>query len=246
MEDKLIKRNMNGSEAIAESIFQEMQRDENILLLGEDVGKCGGVFGSSRNCLKEFGSDRVRDTPISEMTFTGMGVGLALSGFRPIIEIMFADFLGVCLEQIYNAIAKIHYMSGGNVKMPVVIKTAAGKPRSLCAFIAPTYRQGKSIAWEYLKFYTKPLMYFGGGRNETELRIDLFNGSRIQIFGADHPDSIRGMGFDGVVMDEYAIMSPRVWTEIIRPAVADKLGWVMFIGTPVSYTHLTLPTIYSV
>ena len=84
-----------------------------------------------------------------------------------------------------------------------LIKTAAAKPRSLCAFIAPTYRQGKAIAWEYLKFYTKPLMYFGGGRNETELRIDLFNGSRIQIFGADNPDSIRGLGFDGVVMDEY-------------------------------------------
>jgi len=112
-----------------------------------------------------------------------------------------------------------------------MIKTAANKPRSLCAFIAPTYRQGKSIAWEYLKLYTKPLMYLGGSRNETELRIDLFNGSRIQIFGADHPDSIRGMGFDGVVLDEYAIMSPRVWTEIIRPAISDKLGWVMFIGT---------------
>ena len=82
-----------------------------------------------------------------------------------------------------------------------LIKTAAAKPRALLAFIAPTYRQGKSIAWEYLKFYTKPLMYFGGARNETELRIDLFNGSRIQIFGADNPDSIRGMGFDGVVMD---------------------------------------------
>jgi len=105
-----------------------------------------------------------------------------------------------------------------------LIKTAAAKPRALLAFIAPTYRQGKSIAWEYLKFYTKPLMYFGGSRNETELRIDLFNGSRIQIFGADNPDSIRGMGFDGVVMDEYAIMSPRVWTEIVRPAVSDKLG----------------------
>ena len=118
-----------------------------------------------------------------------------------------------------------------------LIKTAAAKPRSLCAFIAPTYRQGKAIAWEYLKFYTKPLMYFGGGRNETELRIDLFNGSRIQIFGADHPDSIRGMGFDGVVMDEYAIMSPRVWTEIIRPAVSDKLGWVMFIGTPMGHNQ---------
>ena len=118
-----------------------------------------------------------------------------------------------------------------------MIKTAAAKPRSLCAFIAPTYRQGKSIAWEYLKFYTKPLMYLGGSRNETELRIDLFNGSRIQIFGADHPDSIRGMGFDGVVMDEYAIMSPRVWTEIIRPSISDKLGWVMFIGTPMGHNQ---------
>ena len=118
-----------------------------------------------------------------------------------------------------------------------LIKTAADKPRSLCAFIAPTYRQGKAIAWEYLKFYTKPLMQFGGSRNETELRIDLFNGSRIQIFGADNPDSIRGMGFDAVVLDEYAIMAPRVWTEIVRPAVADKLGWVLFIGTPMGHNQ---------
>ena len=104
-------------------------------------------------------------------------------------------------------------------------------------FIAPTYRQGKAIAWEYLKYYTKPLMHFGGSRNETELRIDLFNGSRIQIFGADNPDSIRGMGFDKVVMDEYAIMSPRVWTEIVRPAVSDKLGSVLFIGTPMGHNQ---------
>ena len=118
-----------------------------------------------------------------------------------------------------------------------LIKTAADKPRSLCAFIAPTYRQGKSIAWEYLKFYTQPLLKIGGTRNESELRIDLFNGSRIQIFGADNPDSIRGMGFDAVVLDEYAIMAPRVWTEIVRPAVADKLGWVLFIGTPMGHNQ---------
>ena len=118
-----------------------------------------------------------------------------------------------------------------------LIKTAAAKPRSLCAFIAPTYRQGKAIAWEYLKYYTKPLMYLGGSRNETELRIDLFNESRIQIFGADNPDRIRGMGFDAVVLDEYAIMSPRVWTEIVRPAVSDKLGWVLFIGTPMGHNQ---------
>ena len=120
------KRNLNGSQVVAETIFQEMKRDENIILIGEDVGKSGGVFGSTRNCYKEFGEDRVKDMPISEMSFTGMGVGLCMSGFRPIIEIMFADFIGVCLEQIYNAIGKIHYMSGGNVRMPLVIKTAAG------------------------------------------------------------------------------------------------------------------------
>jgi len=79
-----IDRNLNGSEAIAEAIFQEMQQDENTILIGEDVGKCGGVFGASRNCFSEFGEDRVRDMPISEMTFTGMGVGMAMSGLRPI------------------------------------------------------------------------------------------------------------------------------------------------------------------
>ena len=118
-----------------------------------------------------------------------------------------------------------------------LIKTAVSKPMSRCAFVAPTYRQGKSIAWEYLKQYTKPLMYLGGSKNETELKIELFNGSAIQIFGADHPDSLRGMGFHGVVLDEYAIMAPRVWTEIIRPAISDHLGWVMFIGTPMGHNQ---------
>lgn len=118
-----------------------------------------------------------------------------------------------------------------------LIKTAVSKPMSRCAFVAPTYRQGKSIAWEYLKQYTQPLMYLGGSKNETELKIELFNGSAIQIFGADHPDSLRGMGFHGVVLDEYALMAPRVWTEIIRPAISDHLGWVMFIGTPMGHNQ---------
>jgi phage terminase large subunit len=118
-----------------------------------------------------------------------------------------------------------------------LIKTAVSKPMSRCAFVAPTYRQGKSIAWEYLKQYTQPLMYLGGNKNETELKIELFNGSAIQIFGADHPDSLRGMGFHGVVLDEYALMAPRVWTEIIRPAISDHLGWVMFIGTPMGHNQ---------
>ena len=119
-------RNINVSRIIAEAIGIEMERDERVLLLGEDVGEIGGVFGASRGLQKRFGKRRVRDTPISEMAFTGMGVGLAMAGYRPIIEIMFADFIGACFEQILNAMSKIPYMSGGNTRVPMVLKTAAG------------------------------------------------------------------------------------------------------------------------
>lgn len=119
-------RNLNLSQCIAEAINLEMERDEKVLVIGEDVGAQGGVFGATRGLQKAYGSMRVLDTPISETAITGMGVGLAMEGYRPILEIMFVDFMGVCLDQIYNAIAKNHYMSGGNVKMPIVIKTAGG------------------------------------------------------------------------------------------------------------------------
>ena len=111
---------------IAEAIMLEMERDESIVCVGEDIGKAGGVFGATRGLQERFGADRVLDAPISEMAFTGMGVGLAQAGMRPLIEIMFADFIGVCLEQVYNAAAKIHYMSGGRQRMPIVFKTAGG------------------------------------------------------------------------------------------------------------------------
>lgn len=119
-------RNLNLSQCIAEAINIEMERDDRVLVIGEDVGAQGGVFGATRGLQKAYGSMRVLDTPISETAITGMGVGLAMEGYRPILEIMFVDFMGVCLDQIYNAIAKNHYMSGGNVKMPIVIKTAGG------------------------------------------------------------------------------------------------------------------------
>jgi phage terminase large subunit len=118
-----------------------------------------------------------------------------------------------------------------------LILHAVNNPNHKLAYIAPTYRQGKAIAWDYLKQYTKPLMYFGGDKNETELRIDLWNGSKIQIYGADNNDSLRGLGFHGVIMDEYAIMAPRTWTEIVRPAISDTLGWVIFIGTPMGHNQ---------
>ena len=111
---------------IAEAIALEMERDETILCLGEDIGRAGGVFGATKGLQERFGKGRVVDTPIAEMGFTGMGVGLAQAGMRPLVEIMFVDFIGVCLEQVYNAAAKIPYMSGGRQRMPMVIKTAGG------------------------------------------------------------------------------------------------------------------------
>jgi acetoin:2,6-dichlorophenolindophenol oxidoreductase subunit beta len=119
-------RNLNVSQAIAEAIGIEMDRDPRILVLGEDVGRLGGVFGTTRGLQKRFGDKRVRDTPISELGFTGMAVGLALAGYRPLVELMFVDFIGVNLEQVYNAMAKNHYMSGGAARMPIVLKTAGG------------------------------------------------------------------------------------------------------------------------
>ena len=117
---------VNVSHLIAETIGQEMERDGRIVFLGEDVGYSGGTFGASRGLFKRFGEWRVRDTPISEMAFSGMAVGLAMSGWHPLIEIMFVDFIGVCLEQIYNGVAKNRYMSGGRVRMPVTFRAAGG------------------------------------------------------------------------------------------------------------------------
>jgi pyruvate/2-oxoglutarate/acetoin dehydrogenase E1 component len=111
---------------ISEAIGLEMDRDEKIIVLGEDVGAMGGVFNCTRGLKDRFGEWRVRDTPIAEMGFVGMGVGLAMAGYRPVVEIMFADFVTVCLEQIVNAMAKIPYMSGGRMRMPMVVRTAGG------------------------------------------------------------------------------------------------------------------------
>lgn len=114
------------SDAIAEAIWQAMERDPKLLVMGEDVATYGGVFSATEGLLQRFGPKRVRDMPIAENAFTGMGVGLAMAGYRPLVEIMFVDFVGVCLEQIMNAMSKIPYMSGGRVRMPMVVKTAAG------------------------------------------------------------------------------------------------------------------------
>jgi len=119
-------RRLNVSKAMGEAISSEMERDETVVYLGEDVGEYGGIFSSTTGLLEQFGKDRIIDTPISETAFIGLGIGAATEGMRPIVELMFADFMGVCLDQIYNHMAKIRYFSGGNVSVPMVLTTAVG------------------------------------------------------------------------------------------------------------------------
>ncbi|MEH7235453.1 alpha-ketoacid dehydrogenase subunit beta [Bacillus sp. JJ1562] len=120
------KRLLTGNKALSEGIRLEMEKDPEVFVLGEDVGKYGGIFGSTEGLYDKFGPERIMDTPISETAFIGAAVGAASQGMRPIVELMFVDFFGVCMDQIYNQMAKIPYMSGGNVKLPMVLMTGVG------------------------------------------------------------------------------------------------------------------------
>lgn len=104
------------------------------------------------------------------------------------------------------------------------------RPEGRFAYIAPLFNQAKDVAWTYLKRYAQPLL--ASDPNETELRVDLINGARIRIYGADNQDRLRGIYLDGVVLDEYADMAPSIWGEVIRPLLTDRQGWATFIGTP--------------
>jgi pyruvate dehydrogenase E1 component beta subunit len=113
-------------EAVARGIAQEMARDDRVLLIGEDVAEAGGVFKTTEGLRERFGPRRVRDTPISEEAITGMIMGAALNGLRPIGEIMFSDFLATCWDIVVNQIAKTRYMTGGQVELPLVLRSANG------------------------------------------------------------------------------------------------------------------------
>jgi len=105
---------------------QEMRRDENVFLIGEDIGIHRGTFGLTEGMFDEFGPERIMEPPISEMAFTGAGVGAAMMGMRPIVELMFSDFISVCYDQIINQAAKLHFMFGGKLSVPIVIRMASG------------------------------------------------------------------------------------------------------------------------
>lgn len=126
-------RELLYKDAIREAMDEEMARDERVFLIGEDVGVFGGSFKCSVGLRDKYGDLRCKDAPISESAIVGVGIGSAIVGMRPIVEIMYADFLLVCMDQVCNQAAKINYMSGGQIHVPMVIRTPMGGGRALAA-----------------------------------------------------------------------------------------------------------------
>jgi pyruvate/2-oxoglutarate/acetoin dehydrogenase E1 component len=126
-------RELTFAQAVREALAEEMRRDSRVCILGEDVAEAGTPFKVLSGLVEEFGKDRVIDTPISEAGFTGVGVGAAMTGMRPVIDIMFGDFLTLTMDQMVNQAAKVHYMSGGKWKVPMVLRTTLGATRRSAA-----------------------------------------------------------------------------------------------------------------
>jgi len=126
-------REISYAEAIREALCEEMRRDPSVFVMGEDVGVFGGVWGVTQGMLAEFGPERLRDTPISEAAIIGAGLGAAMMGMRPVVEIMFGDFLLCAGDQIANQVAKARFMSGGKANVPLTIRVATGAPGSSAA-----------------------------------------------------------------------------------------------------------------
>ena len=126
-------RRITYREALREAIREALQRDPRVFLMGEDVGRYGGAYAVSKGLLAEFGPERIRDTPLSESTFVGAGIGAALGGARPIVEVMTVNFSLLALDQIVNNAATIRHMSGGQFSVPLVIRMATGAGRQLAA-----------------------------------------------------------------------------------------------------------------
>jgi pyruvate/2-oxoglutarate/acetoin dehydrogenase E1 component len=123
--------------AVVDGIRDEMNRDDDVFVMGEDIAEFGGVFDSTEGLYEEFGNERVMNTPISETCFIGAGVGTSFEGFRPVVELMYVDFFGVAMDQIYNEMAKVNYMSDGSHNVPMVLMTAVG----MTPFQDPTHTQ---------------------------------------------------------------------------------------------------------
>ena len=126
-------RELTYAQAINEALMQNLEKDERVFLMGEDIGKYGGIFQVTAGLLDKFGPNRIIDTPISESGFVGAAIGAAMTGMRPVVEIMFIDFTTCAMDMIVNQMAKIHYMFGGRGKVPMVLRTNIGAGRGAAA-----------------------------------------------------------------------------------------------------------------
>src|SRR5215467_5527612 len=126
-------REITLGQAIREALAEELRRDPTVFIMGEDVAEAGTAFKVLSGLVDEFGPQRVIDSPISEAGITGLGVGAAMTGMRPVIDIMFGDFIGLAMDKLANQAAKVHYMSGGKLKVPMVLRTTLGATRRSAA-----------------------------------------------------------------------------------------------------------------
>src|SRR2546421_4305 len=133
MPETAVDRELTFAQAIREALAEEMRRDSTVCIMGEDVAEAGTPFKVLSGLVEEFGKDRVLDTPISEAGFTGLAVGAAMTGLRPVVDIMFGDFITLTMDQMANQAAKVHYMSGGKWKVPMVMRTTLGATRRSAA-----------------------------------------------------------------------------------------------------------------
>src|SRR5438067_9614992 len=128
-----VTRELTLAQAVNEALAEELRRDERVFLIGEDVAEAGTPFKVLSGLVEEFGAERILDSPISEAGITGIGLGAAMTGMRPIVDIMFGDFMTLVMDQLVNQAAKIHYMSGGRLKAPLTIRTTLGATRRSAA-----------------------------------------------------------------------------------------------------------------
>src|SRR5260221_2660862 len=132
-EQAVAERQLTMAEAVREALAEEMRRDPRVFVMGEDVAEAGTPFKVLKGLVDEFGPERVMDTPISEPGFTGIALGTAMTGMRPVVDIMFGDFLTLVMDQVANQAAKVHYMSGGKLRSPMAIRTTLGATRRSAA-----------------------------------------------------------------------------------------------------------------
>ena len=182
-------RELTYGEAVKEAIAEEMRRDPRVFLIGEDVAEAGHPFKTLLGLVQEFGTDRVIDTPISEPGYAGIGVGAAMTGMRPVVDVMFGDFITLTMDQMVNQAAKVHYMSGGKIKVPIVFRTTLGATRRSAA------QHSQSLhAWVShipgLKVALPSGPYEAKGRMKTAIRDD----SPVVIFEDKMMYRVKGPG----------------------------------------------------